>query len=230
MSDTQPDPPDRTAAPLVSILTTEHFTLQGSRSATISDASGRASLYLGTLSGTLLALSLLGNATDLGVPFVVAALVLAPTLIFLGIVTFIRVLESGLEDSLYARGINRIRHYYLEVAPELKPYFILSDRDDMDGVLTNMGLTPGGRSQTFFTTASMIGVINSVLVGALVGGLVRLALGSSVGVIFAVAVGSFLLSAWGHLWFQRRAWVRFGDRHPVRFPTGGSDPQVVGER
>ena len=230
MSETPRNPDDRTAAPLVSILTTEHFTLQGARSATISDSSGRASLYLGTLSGTLLALSLLGNATDLGVPFVVAALVLAPTLIFLGIVTFVRVLESGLEDSLYARGINRIRHYYLEVAPELKPYFVLSDRDDMDGVLTNMGLAPGGRLQVFFTTAGMIGVINSVLVGAFVGGLTRLALGEDLRVIFAAATLGFGVSAWAHLQFQRRAWVRFGDRHPSRFPSGDGEPQVVGSR
>jgi hypothetical protein len=109
MSETPRDPHDRTAAPLISMLTTEHFALQGARSATISDASGRASLYLSTVSGTLLALSLLGNATELGVPFVVAALVLAPTLIFLGVVTFVRVLESGLEDSLYARSLTAYR-------------------------------------------------------------------------------------------------------------------------
>lgn len=230
MSETANDSHDRTAAPLVSILTTEHFTLQGARSATVSDSSGRASLYLSTLSGTLLALSLLGNATDLGVPFVVAALVLAPTLIFLGIVTFVRVLESGLEDSLYARGINRIRHYYLEVAPELKPYFILSDRDDMEGVLINMGLAPGGRSQAFFTTAGMIGVINSVLVGAFVGGLVRLTVDEGLGVIFAAAAVGFGVSAWAHLQFQRRAWVRFGDRHPSRFPSGNGEPIIVGSR
>ena len=203
----------------LSMLTTEHFTMQGARASTISDASGRASIYLGTLSGILLALSLLGNATELGTPFVVAAFVLGSTLIFLGTVTFARVLKSAIEDAFYARGINRIRHYYLEIAPELRPYFILSDRDDMLGVLANMGLAPGGRFQMLLTTAGMIGVINSVVMGSLAGGLVAL-ISSSESFIFVVAMVAFLLGAVLHLQYQRRAWYRFGDRFPPQFPSG----------
>lgn len=210
----------RTDAPVVSILTTEHFTMQGARSATISDASSRASLYLGTLSGMLLALSLLGNATDLGRPFVIAAFVLAPTLVFLGTVTFVRTLELAMEDSFYARGINRLRHYYIEAAPELRPYFVLSDRDDMAGVLANMGLSGGGPFQMLLTTAGTVGTVNSVVVGSLVGGLMAL-VSPSVLPVFLAAVAAFGLSALVHLRHQRRAWYRFGDRHPPLFP---SDP------
>lgn len=207
-----------TDAPVVSILTTEHFTMQGARSATTSDASSRASLYLGTLSGMLLALSLLGNATDLGRPFVIAAFVLAPTLVFLGTMTFVRTLELAMEDSFYARGINRLRHYYLEAAPELRPYFVLSDRDDMAGVLANMGLPRGGPFQMLLTTAGTVGVINSVVFGSLVGGLVAL-VSPTVLPVFLAAVAAFGLSAFFHLWYQRRAWYRFGDRHPPQFPS-----------
>lgn len=217
-------PPDgkRTDAPVVSILTTEHFTMQGARSATVSDASSRASLYLGTLSGTLLALSLLGNATDLGRPFVIAAFVLAPTLVFLGTVTFLRTLELALEDSFYARGINRLRHYYLEAAPELRPYFVLSDRDDMGGVLANMGVARGGPLQMLLTTAGTVGVINSVVVGSLVGGTAAL-LGPGLLAVFVAAVTAFGLSAAAHLLYQRQAWYRFGDRHPPLFPSAPGD-------
>jgi hypothetical protein len=37
-----------------------------------------------------------------------------PTLFFMGLITFERVLQSGSADVIYARGINRIRHLYLE--------------------------------------------------------------------------------------------------------------------
>ena len=48
-----------------------------------------------------------------------------PTLFFIGPITFERVLQSGSEDIIYARDINRIRHPYLEYAPQMQPYFVL---------------------------------------------------------------------------------------------------------
>jgi hypothetical protein len=211
---------------LLSVLTTEHSALQSSRFATISDSSSRASLYLGALSGALVALSLLGNATRLGPAFVVAALVLAPTLVFLGHATFVRVLESAVEDFMYGRGINRIRHYYLEVAPQLRPYLIQSDRDDGRGVMYNMGLAPDARNQMphnqmLFTTASTVGIINSVLAGAFAGGLLSLLprVGLA-GAFIGAAVVALLCSA-AYTRMQRRAWSAFSARVPVQFPTDG---------
>jgi len=51
------------------VLTTEHFTMQGARSATIADASGRANLFLGSVSLALVALALVGQASAMGTPF-----------------------------------------------------------------------------------------------------------------------------------------------------------------
>lgn len=217
-----PTPLDPADPRLLSVLTTEHSALQSSRFATISDSSSRASLYLGALSGALVALSLLGSATKLGPAFVVAALVLAPTLVFLGHATFVRVLESAIEDTLYGRGINRIRHYYLEVAPQLRPYLIQSDRDDMRGVMFNMGLAPETRNQMVFTTASTVGTINSVLAGAFVGGLL-ISLWPRAGLAgaFIVAVLVAGLCAVAYTRMQRRAWFAFGARVPPQFPTDG---------
>jgi hypothetical protein len=39
----------------VTFVTTEHFTLQGARSSTISESTGRASVFLGAVSGGLIA-------------------------------------------------------------------------------------------------------------------------------------------------------------------------------
>jgi hypothetical protein len=46
----------------VTFVTTEHFTLQGARSSTISESTGRASVFLGAVSGGLIALGLVATA------------------------------------------------------------------------------------------------------------------------------------------------------------------------
>jgi hypothetical protein len=95
---------------LLTTLTTEHFTLQGARSQTVSESAARAALYLGSVSSTLIAIGLIADDRD---SFEIFALVTLPTLYVLGIFTFVRLVESSVEDILYGRAINRIRHYYL---------------------------------------------------------------------------------------------------------------------
>src|SRR6266576_6941401 len=82
----------------VSFITTEHFTLQGERSQTVSEATGRASMFLASVSGGLVALSLMATAAKIGTPFYAVALTVLPTLAFVGLVTFDRVLQTRLED------------------------------------------------------------------------------------------------------------------------------------
>ena len=50
----------------------------------------------------------------MGTAFFVFSLVLVPSLLLMGLITFERVLQSAIEDLTYARGITRIRHLYLE--------------------------------------------------------------------------------------------------------------------
>src|SRR4051812_45537912 len=68
----------------VTFLTTEHFTLQGSRAATIAESTGRATMFLSSVSGGLVALGLVAAATDVGDAFFAFGLVLLPLLAFLG--------------------------------------------------------------------------------------------------------------------------------------------------
>jgi hypothetical protein len=157
---------------LVSIMTTEYYILQIGRAITVADANGRASLFLGAVSTSLVALAFVGgmshSSAGLGQAFYVFGLVLLPSLLFLGIVTFERVLQSASEDAVYARGSNRIRHLYVELAPEMRPYFILSIHDDEAAVMANMAMR-WSWWQTFLTTAGAIAVLNSVLMGAFLG-------------------------------------------------------------
>jgi len=76
-------------------------------------------MFLGAVSGGLVALGLIATATNAGTAFYVFGLILLPTLAFVGLVTFDRVLQSGIEDHGYAQRIARLRGYYFQYAPEL---------------------------------------------------------------------------------------------------------------
>lgn len=153
--------PDRSG--LLTALTTEHFTLQSTRAATITESLGRSTIYLGSLSASLVALALIarGERTD---DVRLSALVILPALVFLGTATFVRILETGIEDAICAQAINRIRHYYLELAGEHSRYFLLGGHDDIEGTLANMGIV-ASPWRPFFSVAGVIGLINSYGVG-----------------------------------------------------------------
>jgi hypothetical protein len=79
------EPTDPLARQLaVTALTTEHFNLQSARMGTITEANGRATLYLGTLSSSVIAIAFVGQANQLGDAFYLFALTLLPPVFLLG--------------------------------------------------------------------------------------------------------------------------------------------------
>lgn len=159
--------PDR-LGPAVTFATTEHFNLQTARAATISEANGRASIYLAALSSNLIALAFIGQMSHLGTAFRAFALILLPALAFMGTVTFQRLVQSSMEDIAYAQRIGRLRGFYLAVAPELEPYVLAVGGSRADALLNRESLAPSGW-QLALTTAGMVGVVNSVVIGASAG-------------------------------------------------------------
>ena len=155
-----PDAPDRQE--LLTALTTEHFTLQGARAQTASESASRASLYIVSVSSTLIALGFITQASEGGSAFDVFALTVLPTLYLLGVFTFVRVVECGAEDYRYGVAINRIRNYYKQIAGEQAKLFLLSGHDDGRGVFANAAVPVEGRRQ-YFTFATVVAVINSVV-------------------------------------------------------------------
>ncbi len=154
------DAPDRQE--LLTALTTEHFTLQGARAQTASESASRASLYILSVSSTLVALGFIGQASERARTFDVFALTVLPTLFVLGVFTFVRVVECGAEDFRYGVAINRIRSYYKQLAGDQARLFLLSGHDDGRGVFANAAVPPEGRRQ-YFTFATVVAIINSVV-------------------------------------------------------------------
>jgi len=154
------------SAAVVTVLTTEHFTLQGARAATTSESTARAALFVGAVSSGLIALGFVGQASRFGSSFEAFALLVLPTLFALAVFTFVRLVQSSTEDLLYGRAINRIRGYYGQLAGEHARYLLLDGHDDVYGVLANMGMRRPPRWQLWFTLAAMVAVINAVIAGA----------------------------------------------------------------
>jgi hypothetical protein len=194
----EPDPQQ-----LLTALSTEHFTLQGARSQTMSESSARASVFVFAISSALVALGFIGQISEVGDAFNVFALTVLPTLYVLGVVTFIRLVECGAEDFRYGLAINRIRHYYKEVAGPRADLFLLSGHDDGAGVFENMAVPAEGRKPYFaFSTAVL--AIDSVVGGAAV----AIALGAFVDASLSVAAGVGVAAAIVSV----AAWLVYADR------------------
>jgi hypothetical protein len=191
-------------ASAISFVTTEHFTLQGARSSTIAESTGRASAFLASVSGGLVAWGLVATATGVGGAFFAFGLVLLPTVAFVGFVTFERTLQSGIADLGYARRIARLRAYYFDNAPELAPY-LLSIRPERR--LVAEGLRGGYVLQGFRTVAGMVGVITAVLTGS-EGGLAVAAAFDAPAVALASGCVVALAVLFGLMRYQARVWAR----------------------
>lgn len=212
------------AAQILQFMTTEHTALQTARSGTIFDSNGRTTLYLTSVSSGIVALAFIGQVSEMSASFFLFALVLLPSLLFVGVTTFARTLQSAIEDMIYARAINRIRHYYTEIAPEMKAYFILSTHDDMEGMQHNMGIHRSS-AQLLLTTAGMVSAINSVLAGVVAGlGAYTLWQMPLFGIAIGIAV--FGVSLRLHTREQRRRWKAAERQLTVMFPSAAAEEAV----
>ncbi|HEX6508733.1 MAG TPA: hypothetical protein VF221_13980 [Chloroflexota bacterium] len=212
------------------IMTTEHSTLQGTRGTTVSEANSRVSSYLVSVSSTLVALAFIGQISRLGSAFFVFGLVLFPSVFLLGLFTFERVLQSGLEDLMCIREIQRIRHYYLEQAPELADYFLMSTHDDAAGMAHDMGVVPSRiwkYFQSFLSTSGMVAVVNSILAGVFVGLAIAFLIGPPRVVSVLAGILAFGLSAFAHQSYQTARWFAVDRRLVVRFPSLDEDQDMA---
>jgi hypothetical protein len=186
----------------ISLATTEILALQGARSATIYESTGRATMFLGSVSGGLVALGLVATATRVSTAFYAFGLVLLPTLAFVGWVTFERSLRTSIEDHDYARRMSRLRAFNFDAAPELAGYMPRATLQDR----THTGGFAGARWAAYRTVAGMVAVITSVLAGATAALVAALAsshslaasiiAGTIVAIVAVAALMEYQLSVW----------------------------------
>jgi hypothetical protein len=173
--------PDKPPPEFMSALVTEHFVLQGTSSATVSESGSRVSIYLSALSSGLVAI---GFASSSHRALESLAFTVLPTVFILGWFTIVRLVDTSIANVVAQRRMDEITAYYATLHPTAAPYF---ERDDR-GVRY-------GRWSFFFTMASMVIVVNSVVGGAALALVFALAVRAvaPVPVVVGVAAGAVLL-------------------------------------
>ena len=187
----------------VTFATTEHFNLQTERAATIGEANGRASIFLGSVSAGLVALGFAAQGGNSVATLRAFTLVLFPVLVFLGVSTFERVLQVSIEDLALGIRINRIRRFYLEAAPGLRGWLAPAPTaDTFEAAVRSLGLKPRS-GQLLLTVAGAISIVNSALAGVWVGMAVSFLPGPAV-VPVLVGLAAMLGAALGQHYYQVR--------------------------
>lgn len=200
------------------ILATEHWNLLATRSMTWNEVFSRASMFITVLSAAVVALALVAQATSFGPGFRLFALLVLPIVLLVGLATLIRLGDANSEDFWLMIGMNRLRHAYLELAPELEPYFVTEYHDDEASVMLSYGLNARLRLSRFLAgTPNLVAAINIVVFGVFAA-LIADTLGASdvidvvVGIIAALAAAA----GFGVLAFRTISSLRRA--HRPRFP------------
>ena len=173
MADEKP-PPE-----FMSALVTEHFVLQSTSSATISESGSRVAIYLSSLSSGLVAI---GFASSSPRALAALAFTVLPTVFALGWFTVVRLIDTSVANVISQRRMELIRCYYASLAPGAAVYF-----EPDDAMVGNHGVRYG-RWSFLFTMASMVILVNSVLGGATCALVGRLAIQAPIAAATAVGV------------------------------------------
>jgi len=184
----------------MSALVTEHFVLQTAGSATVTEAASRASLYVFSLSSSLVAMGFASRSREVFLPFAVTVL---SGVFLLGIFTIIRLVDTMLEYQHCLAGIARIRGYYRTLTPEAAVYFS-ADNGRWPEARSAAPLWFGPIIRFLTTAASIVSLLNSIVAGAgvaLVAGYARA--GEQTGVALLPGIATALVLMFGFLTYQR---------------------------
>lgn len=213
----------------IQILATEHWSLLAARTLSWNESFSRTSMLLATLSATVVALAVAAQVAEFGPVFVAFALVVLPFVELVGAATFARLGEANGEDLQSIQGMNRIRHAYVEIAPQLEPYFVAGRNDDLSALFSAYGMRPGSTSSVrgglhhaFVMTQGMVAIINS-MVAAVFGALLAIQAGAPAAV--AVGAGGLFLAVTlgGQLAYGLWTFRRVRERMTVHFPSSSGD-------
>ena len=221
---TELPPRDPGVSEKLQILSTEHWSLIAARALTYQESLGRVSMFLGVLSGSVIALALIGQVDRFSTTFIVVAIFMLAVVFFVGVATIRRLQMLNIDDFTWVVGMNRLRHAYLELHPELEPYFITGHHDDLAGNLKTLGLAPASANMlgtvfhSFVTLPGMLGVIVAS-VGAAIAGLAVSGFGASSTAVLLAGVLGFAAVLAVVLYTGRRSYSRYGRSIEPRFPT-----------
>jgi hypothetical protein len=219
-----PAGPDPVAAGKLQILATEHWSLLATRSLTYTESLGRVNMFLAILSGAVIALALVAQADRFGPVFIAIAILTLSVVLFTGVATISRLMQLNRDDFRWVIGMNRLRHGYLDLHPELERNFTTSPYDDVSGALQTFGIDVtaarglGSAVHVFQTLPGMLSVIVAAVAGA-IGALAAVAIDLPPLVVLLVGAAVFVLAVLVMGIWSRRSFGRDDPSLTPRFPS-----------
>lgn len=141
---------------------------------TISEGSSRVQIFLTTLSTLLVALAFVGQATEFGTPFYTFALTILPAMLVVGFATFMRVVQTQLDEAYFGIAINRIREHYKTLHPDAESLMIVPTTIGLQAVRAEAALEKRRpRFQALFMISGMVAFVEALVAGAFVGLLIN---------------------------------------------------------
>ncbi|MET0862096.1 MAG: hypothetical protein ABW091_13830 [Microbacterium sp.] len=214
---------DDNTSTLYGALGTEQFMLQSIASSTISESGTRAAIYLSTLSGGLVAIGFSGSTPGLLAPL---AFTVLPTIWLLGCFTIVRLVDTSVANIAVERRIERIRARYATLGSGAQTIFAAEDP-----LTTGKFGVRYSRWSVLFTVATMIGVVNAVLGGAIVA--LTFTVGAGLPTVastcIAVVVGLAILIP-TVVYQRKRVGALFDDRSTRRSETATSKDAKTADR
>jgi hypothetical protein len=193
----------------------------------------RTSVYFGVLSATAVAVGLVAQASGAGtvlVPFTVVALAVV---LFVGLSTFLRVVQALQEVAIIILGMNRIRRFMRDAAaPRYASLFSLPVNDDQPSLHRGIGGMHGhgaGRMRRGYHILQVPGVVAAINAAlAAIASAIALTGLTSQTIAIAVGVGVFALVLVVSLQYWRRATDDVDRSWDPLFPTenpSGPEPK-----
>ena len=200
------------AANLMQALGNQYGRLQSARGATISESSSRMSVYLTSLTGAVVGLSFVAQASKFSETFFVFVLALLPVLFFLGMATYYRLVQTGVEDVIYARSMSKIQKIYSEIDPLHADLFNATSVDQVG--LSSMGLFKLWWQQ-FLSSAAVVAIVNSVVGGVFIALSLAYLLQPPELIPVGVGAAAAILIALGFLRHQWMTWMHVAKLLPM---------------
>jgi len=193
----------------------EYETLRDLRASLVSQGESRVNFLLATISGAVVALALVNQgAYSKDIVITINAMILVG-LFLLGLITYLRLVHRGIAITVYTRGINRIRRYFVERVPDIGDYLILPTSDDVPslryGGFFSRGLGSVG-------LAGMVAIIDSIIsVASVVLGL-KIIFDQPIGIVLFAGLIAFAKTYLGHYVFHIVLLRKANKETQVRFP------------
>lgn len=209
---------------ILRVLLAEYSVLQTSLGNAWGQAQQRTNVLLAVLSALAVAIGLAAQATGFAGSMAFTLVVLSIAL-FVGLATFIRVVQASREAAMIMFNMNRIRHYLRDSAPGSASYFMLPVNDDEAALLRGLasGMYRDPPSPLVFGLVQIPGVV-AVVTSAIAGSTAAIiaATVTDTPVVLVAGIGSFTVMLVMLMTYWRRQVIELRESHTPMFPSEAS--------